>query len=233
LSVTSSDDLDSIGNCSTISGSLFLAGWEDLDTITLPPSLQAVTGGLFCSGASLNYTPDTIEATGLISVASNRSDPSIGGIGLVISDYQNLTTLNFPSLTSVGSNFVLARNELLDIIEGFSNLGRVGGNLDITGNFSSLEFPSLTSVGGNLNVESSNSSFECPSISRSIVNGTFVCKGDVTSPQPLVADNATTDITSHVTSSTTIIISTATGSAPSPSASQSAASSSRGFGNIC
>ena len=113
LAITNEDDLASINGCTTIFGSLYIQAQGDVDVLRLPPSLVIVTGGLFCTGTGLNYSTTTIEADGLSGIGSDENDTSIQEIGLVISDYTQLTTLNFPRLTGIGSNFVLARNPLL------------------------------------------------------------------------------------------------------------------------
>ena len=143
LAIANADDLSSINDCPVISGSLYINAQGDIDTLTLPPNLHTVTGGLFCSGASLTYLTDTIIALGLGTIGSDHSDNSINGIGLVISDYSNLATLKFPNLTTIGSNFVVARNSLLNNIDGFQAVQTVSGNLDITGNFDTFTLPSV------------------------------------------------------------------------------------------
>ena len=227
LAIASLNDLDSISNCSTISGSLYINAQGDIDTLTLPPSLHTVTGGLFCSGASLTYLTDTIVALGLGTIASDKSDNSLKDVGLVISDYLHLTTLNFPNLTTIGSNFVLARNPLLQTINGFEDIQRINGNIDMTGNFDNVSLPNLKSVEGNFNVESSSPTFVCPDINKTAIHGTiFICTGDVANPQPLSVDNSTTNATVPLPSVSSGATTTASESA-SASASTTQGGSSR------
>ena len=225
------NDLDGISNCTTIFGSLHLQIQGDNTTeptLQLSELLTTVTGGLLCSGMAVNYSPNAIEALGLNRIASDQSDSSNQNTGLVISDYQNLTTLKFPSLTYIGSNFVIARNPNTSAIEGFQSLITVAGNLDITGTFDSFALPNIAFVGGNFNVQSSSKIFQCPDINRTVVHGTkFVCAGNVTNPQPLVADNSTTNTTIPTITSSSAPSSTRGGTAASSSHSGSSGSASR------
>ena len=236
LAIANANDLVSISNCSTIFGSLYINAQGDIDTLTLPPSLHTVTGGLFCSGASLTYLTDTIVAISLSRIGSDQSDNSINGVGLVISDYSHLTTLNFPNLTFIGSDFVLARNPVLQNIDGFGAVKTVNGNLDMTGDFDTLSLPNLTFVEGNFNVESSSKTFQCPAIDRTVVHGAnFVCVGNVANPQPLVIDNSTTNSTlplSSVSSALGSASASASASTSQGGSSRSLATSSKSLGTI-
>jgi hypothetical protein len=165
----------------------------------------------------LDYSPTVIDAQGLQQIASDQTDNSFSGAGLIITDYQILTTINFPNLTYIGSNFVIARNPNASAIDGFLALQNVAGNLDITGNFDTLSLSNLGHVGGDFNVQSSSKEFKCPQINRTSIQGsTFVCAGSVADPQPLGVDNSTANGNATVTSSTT---STSSGVTPSTSSS--------------
>jgi len=62
-------------------------------------------------------------------------------------------------------------------------LSNVAGNIDLTGNFEKVELPVLSTIGGGVNIESSSSSFQCPSNIRGATKGSiFNCKGDVQHP---------------------------------------------------
>jgi hypothetical protein len=173
----------------------------------------------------VNYSPTVIDAAGLQTIASDQSDNSISGAGLVITDYQILRTLNFPNLTSIGSNFIIARNPNASIIDGFLSLTSVAGNLDITGNFDTLALSNLGHVGGDFNVQSSSKEFKCPQINRTAIQGSiFVCAGNVPNPKPLLADNSTSNGNATVTSSTSA------SSGVTPSGSSSPASQTLNFG---
>jgi hypothetical protein len=73
-----------------------------------------------------------------------------------------LTTISFPNLTILGSQFGLSNCSSLEVINGFPRLSRIGGTLNLLGNFSSISFPSLEYVGGNVMIVSSDPAFNCP-----------------------------------------------------------------------
>jgi hypothetical protein len=190
------DDLDDFDNCSTLQGSLYLYTSSDseYDNITLPSTLQSLSGGLYCSGNGVDETTDSIEAEGLTNVASDPTDSSVGSVGFVIVDYPTLTLLSFPNLITVGSNFIIARNPKLTKLD-FPSLKSVNGNIDITGSFQVVNMTSLTLVSGSINLQSSSASFVCPRFDNVTIRGTYACSIDVTDPQPLAADNSSTNPT--------------------------------------
>jgi len=135
--------------------------------------------------------------------------------------------LNFPNLTTIGSNFVLARNSVLQNIDGFQAVENVNGNLDMTGDFDTLSLPHLRFVEGDFNVESSSKTFQCPAINKTVIHGAnYVCAGSVANPQPLDVDNSTTNSTLPL-SSVSSVLGSATASATA-SASASASTSHSG-----
>jgi hypothetical protein len=210
------DSFDAIQNCSVINGSLFVhATSGDVDDIIIPDSVKAITGGLYCSGAAANYSTDTIKGDSVSSIAGDSKDTSIGQIGMVISDYVALATFSFPSLQSVGSNLVLARNPVLTTIDGLQSLGFVNGNLDITGSFDTLLLPALAKVNGKINIQTNSSSFVCPSFSNVTVQGSITCLSKIVNPQPLSADNATTNTTLPASVSIPSLLSSSASSASS------------------
>ena len=158
----------------------------------MPGALGAITGGLYCSGGNNDSTTAFIAATNLVSVASDTKDPTIGHVRFVIVDYPTLSSLSFPDLAVVGSEFIIARNPKLTTIE-FPSLKSVTGNVDITGDFQVLELPSLSYVGGNINLQTSFASFMCPLFANTSVVGSYACSVGVNDPQPLVADNSSTN----------------------------------------
>jgi len=141
---------------------------------------------------------NSITAQGLNAVASQPQASTLPTSGFVISDYVNLTRLSFPNLTTVGSNVILLRNPLLKIIDGFGSLTTVHGNLDITGNFDSLELARLAAVNGSINIQTTSTSFVCPDFSNVSVIGNINCKGKVANPQPLSNDNSPTSLPSNI-----------------------------------
>jgi hypothetical protein len=123
ITIASVDNLTDIDNCNTILGSLYIHAKGATGTLTLPSSLQTITGGLFCNGTGADYPTEQIQAMGLTSVLSNDTS-AISSSGLVFSDYSDLTNLLFPNLTTIGSNFVVVRNPALYQLDGFDGIYR-------------------------------------------------------------------------------------------------------------
>lgn len=194
--VTDLDDIDGFKECSTFYGSLYFQTGTDAEynNITMPAELGAITGGLYCSGGGNDTTTDSINAPVLASVATNPTEPTTGGVGFVIVDYPTLTSLTFPDLTAVGSNFIIARNPRLTTIS-FPSLKSVTGNIDVTGDIQFLELTSLTLVNGSINIQTSLASFSCPLFEQVLILGAYSCSVGVNNPQPLPADNSTTNPT--------------------------------------
>jgi Receptor L domain len=225
IGISDGDDVDDLANCSVVQGSLYIHASGNYTTLDFPSGITTVTGGLFCSGDGADIVTVSITADGLRSIFSNQSAAEFRSIGLVISDYKNLNSLSFAALTTVESDLVLARNPLLQDIDGLKSLSTVNGNLDITGNFNSLDLSSLTLVNGSLNVKSSSPSFDCSQINPGvIVTGSFSCAASVLDPQPLASDNSTTNATAAAPTSST----SASSSAPT-SSSTSHSGTSRGI----
>ena len=181
----STDDLGSIQNCSTILGSLFVA--VPGDALELPETLQTVTGAVVCNASELVSSPYSIKATGLRTVLASPNETSaVSRSGMVISDYSVLKSLYFPSLRTIGSNFVLTGNPDLRNINGFDSIAEINGNLTIIGNFTSLYLPSLIAVGGNVDIESSADGFVWPvmRLQSSVEShrGKFVCNVQLGEP---------------------------------------------------
>lgn len=66
-----------------------------------------------------------------------------------------------------------------------SQLATVAGNVDLTGNFNDVSLPAISDVGGGVNVESTSSSFQCPSNIHGVTKGSaFTCEGNVQHPVP-------------------------------------------------
>ena len=222
-------DLDSVENfdtCSTFLGSLFLHTSTDAEynNITMPPRLGAITGGLYCSGGNNDTTTNLISAVALASIATVPDEASTGRVGFVIVDYPSLSTLSFPDLTTVGSEFVIARNPKLVNI-GFDNLKSVTGNVDITGNFEVLQLPALEAVNGDINIQTSSASFVCPLFANVSIVGLYACSVGVNDPQPLAADDYSTNPTPVNPIAASVPSSSTTGSVSSSIASSSSSAS--------
>lgn len=156
-------------------GDISIAG-GNLPSISLPPRLLNITGGLTVYDAPLVI----FEAPGLLSVgtalAANAPDDAVDGFTLF--NLPSLTTLNFPNLTTLGSLFGISNCSSLEVIDGFPRIFRIGGSLVLIGTFESVSFPSLQYVGGNLFIQSSNKAFKCPFeelASAGGVQGSFTC----------------------------------------------------------
>lgn len=193
IALLSQGGLDTIDNCSTISGSIYIHATGDIDQIVLPPSLKVLTGSCLCNGGADTDSVDAISAQGLTSVATDPSDQGAKSVGLVVTNYNNLKTVNFPNVTTIGSNLVMSGNPSVNDVSGFNSLNAVSGNVDITGNFDSLALPSLAFVNGSFNVQTTSTNFTCPDFSMVAIKGSFVCKGNVANPQPLENDNSTSN----------------------------------------
>ena len=214
--ISNTDDLSSIQNCTIILGSVFVQAPGD--ALVFPPSLHTVTGGFVCNASGLTSSPSTIRATGLNTVLSSPNETSaLSGQGMVITNYPALTSIEFPNLTTIGSNFVLTENPKLQVINGINSMAQIYGNLKILGNFSTLQLPNLTTIRGDVDIESSATDFVCPisSIKDQVTaqGHSFVCTG-----QSEQATNQTNS-SSVATSSSPSLISSSPSSSSSSSAS--------------
>lgn len=103
---------------------------------------------------------------------------------LFITNNTQLTNVSMPNLQSV-SGFSIANNTKLSDLN-FPALTTVAGAIDWSGAFSTVEVPNLRDVRGGLNVQTSSSTFQCPSQFRSgsgVVKGTIgACRGAVSNP---------------------------------------------------
>jgi hypothetical protein len=217
-SILNQNNLQPLQNCTVVSGNVFVRARgppNDLEDFVIPENWTLILGSVFCSGAGVNWTLTSITANNLNSVATG--DPSSTSLGFVISDYSGLTTLSFPNLTTVGSNVVLARNPSLQNINGFQSLSTVHGNLDLTGNFNSIDLKNLNAVNGNINIQTTSKTFTCPSFSNVTVLGSINCAGNVAEPQPLSIDNSTTTPPNITPSQVSTSATTTQGSSPSNS----------------
>ena len=85
---------------------------------------------------------------------------------------------------TVQANLLMQNNPAVNIID-YPQLFEIGGNLDLTGNFQSVELPDLSTVSGGINVETTSSTFQCPQTVQDLshANG-FVCAGNINNPVP-------------------------------------------------
>lgn len=188
VSIASSSDLDSISECTTIAGDLIITPGS-LSSINLPSGLQTISGSLVLDGQNTAST-ESISAPGLSSVGASQSTGAQGfsGLvstsGLVIGNFPSLTNFSFPSLATIQSNFLVENIPQVNSIS-MPELSNVNGNLDLTGNFNSVQLPALTAVSGGVNVETTSPGFQCPNnIHGSTKGSSFICEGNVTNPDP-------------------------------------------------
>lgn len=181
----------------------------------MPATLREITGGLYCSGGAADNTTDFILGSALDSVATDSTDPTTGQVGFVIVDYPSLSSLEFPQLEFVGSDFIIAKDPKLAIIE-FPKLAFVQGNVDITGNIQSVDLPALLYVGGNVNIQTSYINFVCPPFTNTtILGGLYNCSIGSNNPEPLSEDD------SSINPSAVNVISVATESSSGPTSNSS------------
>jgi hypothetical protein len=185
LVANSQGDLNGLAGCTTFQGTLQL-GSGFSGSAAIPDSIQALTGGFTASGVN-GLT--SVSASGIQSMGSIGSSSSTAN-SLQIQNNADLSSVQFPSLTSLGGSLQFAANPDLNAINGFNQLTNVGGNVDLTGNFQSVSLPDLDSVGGGINIQSTNPAFQCPSnIGEDRTNGVvkgkgFVCAGNIKNPTP-------------------------------------------------
>jgi hypothetical protein len=105
---------------------------------------------------------------------------SIGESFAVIS-CSKLTTITANSLEEVGGTFQLANNTKLAEVNGFQKLTVVGGAVDMSGVFTSVDLPSLDDVRGGFNLQSTQdvscTEFQNLKNSGVIKGDDFTCKG--------------------------------------------------------
>jgi len=138
------------------------------------PSLAAVNGSL---GFYTNYF-ESLAAPNLTTIG--------GGLSFVSNE--ELTNASFPELKTVSGGLQLANNTALEEVTGFPSLTRVGGALDINGNFSEVEIPELDDVRGAMNLQSSENIDEICSHFQGLkgdrtIKGPYTCAGERSNPQ--------------------------------------------------
>lgn len=180
--LSSQENLNQISSCQTIYGDLQIVpgpGDSSFPSIPLPSTMTTITGALeFMGFYDETDATGSITAAGLTSLGSINAASTIiytgmfenftlpwgvgSNPGLLIYNFPSLKTLSFPALDSIGGDFLFALNPAVKNINGFPNLSKIGGNLNITGSFNSIDFPNLKSVGGAVNIQSTSSTFQCP-----------------------------------------------------------------------
>ena len=196
--ISQSQDLLSLEGCITYDGSIELSSTLGGDII-FPDDLETITGALTADGISAT----SIQALGLSTIGTIPQSGGQFDDSLAIMNSPRLTAVSFPQLQSIGGDLFIAKNPAWKKIEGFSQLKRVEGNIDVTGNFDELSLPALNYVGKGVNIETTSRTFTCPisdARTNGIIHGTgFVCVGNVQNPSSGVGANYTTNPTTTVT----------------------------------
>jgi hypothetical protein len=156
ISITNPGDLASINECTALEGDVIITPGAGMTSVNLPSALKSVGGSLVFDGQN-TATISSISAPGLTSIGSTQSNGAQGLTdlvttnGLAIGNFKSLTSMLFPNLVSIQANFMVENNpQLLGIID-MPELSNVGGNIDLTGTFNSVDLPALTKINiGNL-----------------------------------------------------------------------------------
>jgi hypothetical protein len=200
--VTTSIDINSNGNQLAVSfPNLIWAGnftLKNASSVSIP-SLHVVNGSLGFYGNLFT----SIAAPNLTTVGNTLNNA--GGLAIVANG--NLVNISFPALVNVGGEAQVANNTGISDIN-FPLLSIVGGAVDFTGNYSSVELPALTNVKGAFNLQST-AQFSCAAFANEhgnskTIQGAYTCE--------------TTSNPSTLTGT-----STGTGSSPSSTGSKGAA----------
>nr|CAA85022.1 ECM33 [Saccharomyces cerevisiae] len=169
------------------------------NNITLRDVNSISFGSLQTVNASLGFINNTLPSLNLTQLSKV-------GQSLSIVSNDELSKAAFSNLTTVGGGFIIANNTQLKVIDGFNKVQTVGGAIEVTGNFSTLDLSSLKSVRGGANFDSSSSNFSCNALKKLQSNGaiqgdSFVCKNGATSTSVKLSSTSTESSKSSATSS--------------------------------
>ncbi|KAH8672671.1 hypothetical protein BGZ60DRAFT_429990 [Tricladium varicosporioides] len=172
------------------------------------PNLLTIGNAVFINTTGIDV-PVLTTIRNSMSVASNYftlfSAPRLQSINNSV-EFQNnskMIDLSVPMLKSIGGDISIFMNSALQQISGFQSLEKVGSALAVSGNFSSMTFPSLKNVTFGVNIQTSRQ-FNCAAlrdqwIPTGIVHDQFLC----VSTNASVAASPPTVITSNSTSNST------------------------------
>ncbi|KTW29847.1 hypothetical protein T552_01051, partial [Pneumocystis carinii B80] len=147
------------------------------------PSLES-SGGVFLQSVSsikLEQLKNISGDLGIsLSTLTTITLESLFNIHGSLSIYNNsvLTTLEFPSLVSIGGTFLVSDNPSLYAISGFDKVQYIGGSIHWTGFLKSVSLSSITDIKGTVKIISSTH-ITCPAFtkSRAIIQGANpICK---------------------------------------------------------
>ncbi|CAI4260703.1 CPA_1a_G0002760.mRNA.1.CDS.1 [Saccharomyces cerevisiae] len=169
------------------------------NNITLRDVNSISFGSLQTVNASLGFINNTLPSLNLTQLSKV-------GQSLSIVSNDELSKAAFNNLTAIGGGFIIANNTQLKVIDGFNKVQTVGGAIEVTGNFSTLDLSSLKSVRGGANFDSSSSNFSCSALKKLQSNGaiqgdSFVCKNGATSTSVKLSSTSTESSKSSATSS--------------------------------
>jgi hypothetical protein len=130
------------------------------------PSLKTVNSSM----AFINDTFTTIDFPKLTEV----------GESLAFVSCSKLTNVTVDNLESVGGTFQMANNTKLSVVK-FAELSKVGGAVDFSGAFTSVDLPSLEDVRGGFNLQSTKD-LSCKPFDEYHTNGVikgndYTCEG--------------------------------------------------------
>ncbi|AJP37159.1 Ecm33p [Saccharomyces cerevisiae YJM1078] len=196
------------------------------NNITLRDVNSISFGSLQTVNASLGFINNTLPSLNLTQLSKV-------GQSLSIVSNDELSKAAFSNLTAIGGGFIIANNTQLKVIDGFNKVQTVGGAIEVTGNFSTLDLSSLKSVRGGANFDSSSSNFSCNALKKLQSNGaiqgdSFVCKNGATSTSVKLSSTSTESSKSSATSSASSSGDASNAQANVSASASSSSSSSRG-----
>jgi hypothetical protein len=157
--------------------SVSMLNLETADRITINsvsefevPSLEKLNGSLTFDG---NPNLESFAAPNLTTV----------GTSITLTSNRRLANISFPALTEISNgDLTVIENAELSEIQGFPELTRIYGGMQLAGNFESADFPALEQVRGAVNVTSStqDTSF-CDTFTslESVIEGSTQCLDNV------------------------------------------------------
>ena len=151
--------------------------------------MHTILGALYITSSDDKSPITEIIANDLSFIgSSNSTDLPQTDIGLSIIGFPSLQNLSFPNLETIGGSLNISLNPDLPLVN-LSALQSVGGDLDLTGNFTRIIWPNLRRVYGTALVESTYASIDCGRkpgqlFSEVSVYGSLTCLAGVENPRP-------------------------------------------------
>jgi len=138
------------------------------ENFTLPSGLESVEGMMYVQGISPPTTSFLAPNLKIIGYGGGNSTASlVRGLSINTLLDPGLISVSFPALTKIEGPFLYNANSEVTNLAGFPLLANVSESLTINGSFHTLELPALVTVAnegsGEIVIESSSSSFQCPS----------------------------------------------------------------------